>query len=142
MARIVAREQNVRMQQFGINLRRRAKELGLTDADVARRVGINERRYGFYVTGDREPDLATLLRIADILQVNADRLLRPWDEAELSKKDQLTAQIQSSATALSERNLRLLADVAATFAAHDTKSKEMVAVSTDGKNKKPSKTGA
>lgn len=44
MATNDAREQNVRMQQFGNNLRRRAKELGLTDAEVARRVGISERR--------------------------------------------------------------------------------------------------
>lgn len=67
MALAMVCEQNVRMQPFGNNLRRRTKELGLTDAEVARRMGVSERRYGFYVTGDREPDLATLLRIADIL---------------------------------------------------------------------------
>lgn len=119
MVLIDVSEQNVRMQQFGNNLRRRAKELGLTDAEVARRVGISERRYGFYVTGDREPDLATLLRIADILQINVDQLLRRWDEAEPSKTDRLRAQIQSSATALPDDRLELLADVAATFVAHD-----------------------
>ncbi|WP_367718311.1 helix-turn-helix transcriptional regulator [Nitratireductor sp. GISD-1A_MAKvit] len=120
-------EQNVRMQQFGNNLRRRAKELGLTDAEVARRVGSSERRYGFYVTGDRESDLATLLRIANVLQVDADRLLRPWDEAEPSKADRLIAQIQSSAAALPGDRFQLLADVAATFAAHDAKSGAMAA---------------
>lgn len=142
MAPTDTREQNVRMQQFGNNLRRRAKELGLTDAEVARRVGISERRYGFYVTGDREPDLATLLRIADILQVDADRLLRPWEEDEPSRKDRLKAQIQSSAAALPEDRLQLLADVAATFAARDAKSGNMVAVSKGGKNKRSTKTGS
>lgn len=122
MAPAGVREQNVRMQQFGDNLRRRAKELGLTDAEVARRVGISERRYGFYVTGDREPDLATLLRIADILQVDTDQLLRPWDEAEPSRADKLMAQIQSSAAALPADRLQLLADVAATFVIRDAKS--------------------
>lgn len=140
MAWIDAGEQNVRMQQFGNNLRRRAKELGLTGAEVARRVGISEWRYGFYVTGDREPSIATLMRIADILQADADRLLRPWDEAEPSKTDRLRAQIQSSAAALSEDRLQLLADVAATFAAHDAKSGVVVAVSKGNKIKKPSKT--
>jgi transcriptional regulator with XRE-family HTH domain len=140
MVPIDASEQNVRMQQFGNNLRRRAKELGLTDAEVARRVGISERRYGFYVTGDREPDLATLLRIADIVQADADRLLRPWDQVEPSKTDRLRAQIQSSAAALPEDRLQLLADVAATFAAHDAKSGAVVAVSKGNKNKKPAKT--
>lgn len=132
-------EQNVRMQQFGNNLRRRAKELGLTDAEVARRAGISERRYGFYVTGDREPDLATLLRISDILQADTDRLLRAWDEAEPSKTDRLRAQIQSSAAALPGDRLQLLADVAATFAAHDAKSGGMVAGSENGKSKKATK---
>ena len=140
MALADASEQNVRMQQFGNNLRRRAKELGLTDAEVARRVGISERRYGFYVTGDREPDLATLLRIADILQVDADRLLRPWDEAEPSTTDRLRAQIQSSAASLPGDRLQLLADVAATFATHDAKSGGMVAGSKSGKIKKSAKT--
>lgn len=142
MAMTAECEQNVRMKQFGNNLRRRAKELGFTDAEVARRVGISERRYGFYVTGDREPDLATLLRIADILQADADRLLRPWDEDEPSKKDRLKAQIQSSAAALSEDRLQLLADVAATFAAHDAKSGGMVAVSKRGKSKSSAKTAS
>lgn len=105
-------------------------------------MGISERRYGFHVTGDREPDLATLLRITDILQADADRLLRPWDENEPSKKDRLQAQIQSSAAALSEDRLQLLADVAATFVSHDAKSGVLVAVSKDTKVKKPSKTAS
>jgi len=105
-------------------------------------VGISERRYGFYVTGDREPDLTTLLRIADILQADADRLLRPWDEAEPSRVDRLRAQIQSSAAALPGDRLQLLADVAATFAAHDAKSGVVVAVSKGNKVKKPSKTAS
>lgn len=92
------------------------------------------------MTGDREPDLATLLRIADILQADADRLLRPWDENEPSKKDRLQALIQSSAAALSEDRLQLLADVAATFAAHDAKSGGVVADSKGGKIKKSAKT--
>lgn len=63
------------MVRFGKNLRARAKELGLSDAEVARRCGLNERRYGFYVTGDREPDLATLARIAGVLDCSIDKLI-------------------------------------------------------------------
>ena len=41
------------------SIRERARELGLSDAEVARRAGLSERRYGYYATGEREPNLAT-----------------------------------------------------------------------------------
>lgn len=63
------------MQQFADNLRRRAEELGLSNAEVSRRAGLAERRYGNYVLGRREPDLQTLVRIADTLQMSIDDLL-------------------------------------------------------------------
>lgn len=49
--------------------RERARQLGLSDADVARRADLSERRYGHYVRGTREPDFSTLLRICDVLDV-------------------------------------------------------------------------
>ncbi|WP_420917357.1 helix-turn-helix domain-containing protein [Rhizobium laguerreae] len=42
---------------------------------MARRAGLTDRRYGNYVTGDREPDLATLLRISETLQTTPNDLL-------------------------------------------------------------------
>jgi transcriptional regulator with XRE-family HTH domain len=56
-------------------LRRRAEELGLSHAEIARRVGVSERRYGHYVSGRNEPDLTTLLRIAAVLQTSPNHLL-------------------------------------------------------------------
>lgn len=123
MAQNGSYEQIVRMQQFGNNLRRRARELGLTDAEVARRVGINERRYGFYVTGDREPDLATLVRIADTLQIDVDRLLRPKGDADLTRSEQLRVQIQSVAACLPEDRLELLANVVNAFVERSSQPK-------------------
>jgi len=63
------------MELFATNLRRRAEELGLSNAEVARRAGLSERRYGNYVSGRREPDLATLLRIATVLATTPNALL-------------------------------------------------------------------
>ncbi len=63
------------MEAFASNLRARTVELGITQADVARRAGLSERRYSNYVTGRREPDLATLVRIATVLRTTPDRLL-------------------------------------------------------------------
>lgn len=60
---------------FAENLRRRAEVLGLSNAEVARRAGLTERRYGNYVVGRREPDLTTLVRIAQTLSMTVDELL-------------------------------------------------------------------
>ena len=65
------------MEPFVSNLRKRAEELGISHAEAARRIGMSERRYGNYVSGRREPDLATLVRIADVLGTTPDGLLTP-----------------------------------------------------------------
>ncbi|MDR9772419.1 helix-turn-helix transcriptional regulator [Rhizobium hidalgonense] len=63
------------MEPLATNLRKQARLLGLSNAEVARRAGLTDRRYGNYVTGDREPDLATLLRICEALQTTPNDLL-------------------------------------------------------------------
>ena len=63
------------MDGFGARLRARAVELGLSDAEVARRAGLTPTRYGHYVTDYREPDLATLVRICQILGTTPDSVL-------------------------------------------------------------------
>ena len=63
------------MEPFASNLRKRAEQLGITHAEVARRTGLTERRYGNYVSGVREPDLQTLVRIASTLGVTVDHLI-------------------------------------------------------------------
>src|SRR3954449_10591973 len=75
-----ASEQIVPMRVLGQKLRSRAKELGFSNAEVARRAGLSERRYGFYVTGDREPDLSTLLRICKVLATTPNILLGVSDD--------------------------------------------------------------
>lgn len=63
------------MQGFGQRLRARAQALGLSDAEVARRSGLSEQRYGNYVRGAHEPDLETLVTIARTLGSTLDSLL-------------------------------------------------------------------
>ena len=63
------------MDTFALNLKRRAEQLGISNAEVARRAGLSDRRYGNYVSGVREPDLSTLVRIADALGISVDELL-------------------------------------------------------------------
>lgn len=63
------------MELFASNLRKRAEQLGISHAEVARRAGLSETRYGNYVSGRREPDLATLVRIASVLGTSPNDLL-------------------------------------------------------------------
>jgi len=49
--------------------------LGISNAEAARRVGLDERRYAHYASGRREPDLATLVRISDALGTSPNWLL-------------------------------------------------------------------
>lgn len=62
------------MQGLGDRLRQRARELGLTDSEVARRLGLSQARYANYVADKREPDYRTLLDICRILSLSPDDL--------------------------------------------------------------------
>lgn len=63
------------MEEYGERLRSRARELGLTDAEVARRLGLAQSRYANYVNGNREPDLATFARICRALATTPNEIL-------------------------------------------------------------------
>jgi len=98
------------MQVLGEQLRRRARELDLTDAEVARRAGLSPRRYGNYVTGDREPDLQTLARICKVLTATPNQLLG-FDDAKSAKKkserDRLIDKLLATAQLLNDSQLKL-----------------------------------
>jgi transcriptional regulator with XRE-family HTH domain len=83
------------MELFASNLRKRAEELGISHAEVARRAGLSETRYGNYVSGRREPDLATLVRIATVLATTPNDLLT--SDISVAKPDELVRQRTISA---------------------------------------------
>lgn len=56
-------------------LKEQAKLLGLSGAEVARRSGLEERRYAHYVAGRRRPDVETLVAIASVLNTTPNHLL-------------------------------------------------------------------
>lgn len=60
---------------WGSRLKARARELGLSDAAVARALGMAQRRYSAYANETREPDFATLARICRILRTSPDAIL-------------------------------------------------------------------
>jgi transcriptional regulator with XRE-family HTH domain len=104
------------MRSLGKNLRKRARELNLSDAEVARRIGLTEQRYGNYVRGEREPDLETLVRICKTLGISPNEALG-WETASSPSKQSntrsnLLAQVMSDCGTLSDEQLELLSRVA------------------------------
>ncbi len=98
------------MESFAKNLRARIQELGLTHAEAARRCNLEVRRFHHYVIGDREPDLKTLLKIAEVLDSTADKLLRPGNAENLKHDDaaRLRAKLSAATQTLDAASLRLL----------------------------------
>ncbi len=95
------------MEPFATNLRRRAEMLGISNAEVARRADLSDRRYGNYVSGRREPDLATLVRIAGVLGTSVDDLVGSSVEERSGTKEELFQErINSAVRALSHDDLQ------------------------------------
>jgi len=53
---------------------------GLSQSDVAKHLGISRQAYGHYETGVREPDNATIIKLAKLYDVTTDYLLGISDE--------------------------------------------------------------
>jgi len=97
------------MEPFSANLKRRAEQLGISNAEAARRAGLSDRRYGNYVSGAREPDLATLVRIATILETSIDELLGLRDEERVrSAEEVFQERISAALKALHQEDLARL----------------------------------
>ena len=60
---------------FGQRLASLLEQRGMTQSDLAARVGVTRAAMSRYVSGDREPRFVTLVRIAQELDVHVDELL-------------------------------------------------------------------
>ena len=87
-------EQFVPMEYFPERLRRLATDREISNAEVARRCGIEERTYANYCSGKREPDLDTLLRICHKMGVTPNDLLL-GDETQ-NQRDNLVRRLAAS----------------------------------------------
>ena len=90
-----------------MRMRARAQELGLSDAEVARRLGIAQSRYANYISGLRAPDFGTFLRICATLSTTPSILLGV-DEASppATKAERLRERIVAAIGRLDEPRLR------------------------------------
>ena len=99
---------------FNQQLRKRSKQLGLTDVEVARRAGISERRYGHYVAGKREPNFAMLRKLCSVLDTDPNFLLS-GDMKAAAKAGEEAAKINAVINVLEKPDLELLAEFADTL---------------------------
>lgn len=60
---------------FGKKLKILRKKLGITQANLAKKLGISPSTVGMYEQGRREPDSTMLIKIADLFNVSVDYLI-------------------------------------------------------------------
>ena len=63
------------MKRFNENLKVARELTGMTRQALAKRLNITPQAYGKYEKGLREPNIETLCRISDVLQVSLDALV-------------------------------------------------------------------
>src|SRR5215468_11026711 len=95
------------MDLFAKRLGERARQLNLSDAEVARRAGLAERRYGHYARNTHEPDYATLVRICAARDVTPNDLLLPAPMARRSMQDWWLPRLVGAGRMLSIDDLQL-----------------------------------
>jgi transcriptional regulator with XRE-family HTH domain len=98
------------MRVFGDRMRERAAELGLSQAEVARRSGVSERRMGHYIGDRSEPDLQLLVKIAAVLDVTPNYLLGVEPRTPIKKSDELgriRSRIAAACALMDEPSLSL-----------------------------------
>lgn len=66
--------------KFNENLKIARERKGLSQKDIAESIGVARSTYSLYESGNREPNVQTIKKIADILNVSADELLGIDDE--------------------------------------------------------------
>lgn len=107
------------MRTLGAKLRKRAAELSISNNEAARRSGLSEGRYGHYIRGTREPDLATLVRIAEALETTPNALLGfGAGKRERTQRAALKTRLTAAANAMSDRELELFVVQAEAVASH------------------------
>ena len=67
-------------EKFNENLKIARERKGISQKDMAESIGVAKSTYSLYESGNREPNVQTIKRIADILNVSADELLGITDE--------------------------------------------------------------
>lgn len=67
-------------EKFNENLKEARIKKGLSQKEVADNIGVAKSTYSLYESGNREPNVQTIKKIADFLDISADELLGLSDQ--------------------------------------------------------------
>ena len=96
------------MEPFVREVRRRAAALGITQAEVGRRSGVSIRAFSHYLSERSEPNLGTLVRIAEVLGCTPNDLLGIGQtEGSGGEGDEIRRRIAVRCRQFDVRSLRL-----------------------------------
>ncbi len=62
-------------ERFNENLKIARERKGISQKELAEAIGVAKSTYSLYESGNREPNVQTIKKIADVLNVSADTLL-------------------------------------------------------------------
>ncbi len=82
------------MSAFSETLARLRRERGLTQAELAARLGISKSAVSMYERGNREPELELLEAMADVFGVSVSALLGRTEPALLNDDPELTRYLE------------------------------------------------
>lgn len=68
--------------KFNENLKKARIQKGITQKELAEKIGVAKSTYSLYESGNREPNVQNIKKIADILDVSADELLGTSDSVD------------------------------------------------------------
>ena len=106
---------------FGPRIAALRREAGLSQAELAQRLGISASAMGMYEQGRREPSMETVVAMAELFQVSTDYLLtgRPTVQEHSRLEDILRERIDAAQVHLESRRDRPFSrqELAALFAA-------------------------
>lgn len=66
------------VRDFGNLIKERRIEKGLSQDEVAKKIGVSQQAYGRYELGQREPGLQTILQLAEILEFSAGEFFNSY----------------------------------------------------------------
>lgn len=101
-------------------MKARARQLGLTDAAVARVLDLPQRRYSAYVNETREPDFATLARICRALRTSPDAVLGFEPHPPRTEGDAVSSRMEAALHGMGEADRTRALAVVEVLAGHPT----------------------